>query len=537
MLFSKTYEEDLSGNLTKETVNSNISTEYGYGANSIVTVLKNTVDDMIFSYNYSYDSEGNVLAETLTRKSVGNQGETIDDSETTIYTYYDNQQLFSAENDTTRWEYTYDERGNILTRQEYNVSINNNGEKVYSFRDYDSWTLDSNWKDKLAKFNGQTITYDAIGNPISYKGNTLTWTMGRQLASYGSNTYKYNEDGIRTSKTVNGVTTKYYLNGTDIVEQTDGTNTLHFYYDNTGEIIGFTYNDNEYFYIKNAQDDIVAIADNLGNVISEYAYDPWGAVISVTGSNTGIGNINPFRYRSYYYDSEIGMYYLQSRYYDPEICRFINCDDVNYIGFTESEISYNPFAYCENDAVNNKDSSGYAISYKFVGFGVQIYANIANLACGIEIVWYNSRINTKKYKNPNVYFFVEGTYGRNGSTLKDMLNSFKKRPESVFKSGKILKNISFSICFFAIFADNSFKTPLNYEGVFTTVSATVKKVKGYVSTSKPKCSLSVGVGYSNKLWSVSASASYYWLISGAYGVFGNLRSQVKRKTNGIKAPN
>ena len=108
-----------------------------------------------------------------------NQGETIDDSETTIYTYYDNQQLFSAENDTTRWEYTYDERGNILTRQEYNVSINNNGEKVYSFRDYDSWTLDSNWKDKLAKFNGQTITYDAIGNPISYKGNTLTPLHGQ----------------------------------------------------------------------------------------------------------------------------------------------------------------------------------------------------------------------------------------------------------------------------------------------------------------------------------------------------------------------
>lgn len=358
LLFSKTYEKDLSGKLTKETVNSNISTEYGYGANSMVTVLKNTVDDLLFSYNYSYDSNGNIIAENLTRKSVGNQGETIADSETTIYTYDYKNQLVSAESDTTKWEYTYDERGNILTRHQYNVSINNNGEKVYSFRDYDSWTLDSNWKDKLAKFNGQSITYDAIGNPLSYKGNTLTWTMGRQLASYGSNTYTYNEDGIRTSKTVNGVTTKYYLNGTDIIEQTDGTNTLHFYYDNTGEIIGFTYNDNQYFYIKNVQDDIIAIADNSGNIVSEYAYDPWGAVISVTGSNTEIGNLNPFRYRSYYYDSEIGMYYLQSRYYDPEICRFINCDDVNYIGLTESEISYNPFAYCENNAVNRVDPSG-----------------------------------------------------------------------------------------------------------------------------------------------------------------------------------
>ncbi|MBO5462641.1 MAG: RHS repeat-associated core domain-containing protein [Clostridia bacterium] len=538
-LFTKSFEENDDGELLSETISNVLTTQYCYNSDSSIGTLENILNELTLEYSYGYNSKGNITAETLTRKAKGDLGETVDTVENVIYIYDSKQQLVCAENNTTKWEYSYDNRGNILTAKEYAVSAGTDGEKTYTLKTdgNNTFAYDTDWQDKLTTFNGQSITYDAIGNPVSYKGNTLTWTMGRQLASYDSNTYKYNEDGIRTSKTVNGVKTNYYLNGTDIIEQTDGTNTLHFYYDNTGEITGFTYNDNQYFYIKNAQDDIVAIADNSGNVISEYAYDPWGSVISVTGSNTEIGNLNPFRYRSYYYDSEINMYYLQSRYYDPEICRFINCDDVNYIGVNESEISYNPFAYCENDAVNNKDSSGYAISYKFVGFGVQIYANIANLACGIEIVWYNSRINTKKYKNPNVYFFVEGTYGRNGSTLKDMLNSFKKRPESVFKSGKILKNISFSICFFAIFADNSFKTPLNYEGVFTTVSATVKKVKGYVSTSKPKGCLSVGVGYSNKLWSVSASASYYWLISGAYGVFGNLRSQVKRKTNGIKAPN
>lgn len=238
----------------------------------------------------------------------------------------------------------------------------------------------------LTSFNGESITYDAIGNPLSCKGNTLTWTMGRQLAAYGTNTYTYNEDGIRTSKTVNGVTTKYYLNGTDIIEQTDGTNTLHFYYDNTGEIIGFTYNDNEYFYIKNAQDDIVAIADDLGNVISEYAYDPWGSVVSVTGTNTEIGNLNPFRYRSYYYDAEIGMYYLQSRYYDPEICRFINCDDVNYIGLTESEISYNPFAYCENNPINNSDKTGFFRVPSFL-YGMLIDAALLFISKSLSITW------------------------------------------------------------------------------------------------------------------------------------------------------
>lgn len=72
--------------------------------------------------------------------------------------------------------------------------------------------------------------------------------------------------------------------------------------------------------------DIVGIADAAGNLIASYTYDAWGKVTSVTGSNTAIGELNPFRYRSYYYDSDIQLYYLQSRYYDPEIGRFINLD-------------------------------------------------------------------------------------------------------------------------------------------------------------------------------------------------------------------
>lgn len=95
-------------------------------------------------------------------------------------------------------------------------------------------------------------------------------------------------------------------------------------------------------------------------------------MLSVTGSNLEVANINPFRYRSYYYDNETGMYYLQSRYYDPEICRFINCDDVNYIGVTESEISYNPFAYCGNKPVGDSDPNGNVAVSAIIGalFGV-----------------------------------------------------------------------------------------------------------------------------------------------------------------------
>ncbi len=103
--------------------------------------------------------------------------------------------------------------------------------------------------------------------------------------------------------------------------------------------------------------DIVAVTDSNKNIVAEYRYDPWGKVLN-EDNLTAIGNLNPFRYRSYYYDGDIKMYYLQSRYYDAEVGRFINCDDVNYIGVTELEISYNPFAYCENNPVNDSDFNG-----------------------------------------------------------------------------------------------------------------------------------------------------------------------------------
>ena len=108
--------------------------------------------------------------------------------------------------------------------------------------------------------------------------------------------------------------------------------------------------------------DIIAITDSNKNIVAEYRYDPWGKVLGEENL-TAIGNLNPFRYRSYYYDSDIKMYYLHSRYYDAEVGRFINCDDVNYIGVTESEVSYNPFAYCENNSVCYFDYFGCVKSY------------------------------------------------------------------------------------------------------------------------------------------------------------------------------
>lgn len=229
-----------------------------------------------------------------------------------------------------------------------------------------------------------------VGNPTEYLGHNLEWSFGRQLTKFDTNTYTYNEDGIRTSKTVNTVTTTYYLDGANIIEQRDGTNTLHFYYDSNDEVIGFTYNEADYFYVKNAMRDIIGIVDNSGNLVVSYAYDAWGKVLSVTGSNTELGNLNPFRYRSYYYDSDIEMYYLQSRYYDPEVCRFINSDDVNYIGLAGTVGSYNAFAYCENNPVIFTDPTGKAGVLSGTLMSASFLAACAIIATSVVMIVYSA---------------------------------------------------------------------------------------------------------------------------------------------------
>lgn len=146
-------------------------------------------------------------------------------------------------------------------------------------------------------------------------------------------------------------------------------------YDKDGDIFGVTLGGTEYYYVKNAQNDAIAIADSEGTVIAGYTYDAWGKVIQVTG-NTSIANTNLIRYRSYYYDSETGFYYLQSRYYDPETGRFINADSlIDNRGI----ITQNLFQYCGNNPVNNADPIGNLFG-AIVGIGLLFVGMIATLS-------------------------------------------------------------------------------------------------------------------------------------------------------------
>ena len=226
----------------------------------------------------------------------------------------------------------------------------------------------------LTNYNGTSISYDAIGNPSNWRNAAAIEWSGRQLSNFGHNDgtitgYSYNADGIRTKKTVYDTggsvvsRTNYTLDGNKIVaESRNGTN-IYYLYDDKGAIMGISYGYDTYTFAKNIQGDVIGIYSG-GALVAKYEYNAYGQILSITNASgadisnnaSHIANINPFRYRGYYYDTETGFYYLQSRYYDPVVGRFLNSDVA--IGANGGIIGYNLFAYCNNNPVIHIDSLG-----------------------------------------------------------------------------------------------------------------------------------------------------------------------------------
>lgn len=216
--------------------------------------------------------------------------------------------------------------------------------------------------------------YDANGNPLTYRdGMSMTWKNGRQLATFTNGdtsiSYGYDSDSVRTTKTVNGVKYTYaYLNG-QLLYETRGDAKFYYSYDSNGILYNVRYTltdggtEYSYYYTHNSRGDIVGIYNGAGELKAHYEYDAWGNVISITDNNGNvitnpnhIGNLNPFRYRGYYQDTETGLYYLMRRYYDAVTHRFINAD--GYFQSGGSILDANTFAYCGNNPVNLSDPNG-----------------------------------------------------------------------------------------------------------------------------------------------------------------------------------
>ena len=169
--------------------------------------------------------------------------------------------------------------------------------------------------------------------------------------------YTYNADGVRIGKSGSRAGT-FIVSGTQILREINSVATIDYLYDENGSPIGLTYKGKTYYYRKNLQGDIINITDSTGAKVVTYTYNAWGKIMSMTG-NMELAVNNPFRYRGYYYDVESGLYYLNSRYYDPQTGRFINADAPEILdGGNDHLLENNLFAYCFNDPVNRFDDSG-----------------------------------------------------------------------------------------------------------------------------------------------------------------------------------
>lgn len=271
------------------------------------------------------------------------------------YEYDNKNQVTLFEENENVTNYKYDDRGNILFKHA-------DGEKELHFS-----YKENGWKDLLVSVNDDELTYDSNGNVLTFGNREFNWNNGRFLESVIDEenvySYKYAENGIRTSKTINGKTTYYNTKNGIIVSQTDGNNEMYFQYDLDEKPIGFIYNNIQVFYRTNQNGDIISLISDDANIIANYNYDAWGNILSIDLPQENdiykeIANANPLRYRGYYYDNETGYYYLQARYYDPSICRFINADNFMFLD-EDVDVGLNLFAYCCNNPVNNVDPTGY----------------------------------------------------------------------------------------------------------------------------------------------------------------------------------
>ncbi len=381
------YENDKTNRIASEKLSLGANfTHINYTRDALkrITEIKTVKDGNGYERKFAYLVRGNANSPEGTTNYVGsvsyynvvNNVSTLEKSENIAYnadgnivTYGDNTYVYdnlgrllreNNKNLDKTTVFVYNVGGNIVSKTEYAYTTGTVGTAIKTY----NYTYGNTWKDQLTAFDGTAITYDAAGNPTSYLGKTLTWSRGRLLTKYvsGSKTVdmQYDAKGIRIGKTRKVVSTTtnctyIYDNSGKLRTEIDGNTTRNYIYGQDG-VVGYEENGVHFMYRKNFFGDIVAIYQGATKIV-EYSYDAWGNCTIVSDYN-GYGARNPFRYRGYYFDNDLGMYYLTTRYYDPQTGRFINADTIEYLK-SDTVNGLNLYAYCGNNPVMNVDPTGH----------------------------------------------------------------------------------------------------------------------------------------------------------------------------------
>ena len=375
--------------------------------------------------DYTYDRAGNIT-------KIKTDGKL-----TNAYEYDAHGRLaWEYDYDVSRaYEYGYTTTGNVEAKHTY--VINDNGSLVEQDDELRKYSYgNGDWPDQLTKYCGKEITYDSSGNPKEYyNGMSFNWYRGRQLqeatlANGKRVTYKYNEDGLRIYKDTEKTTSTYEWDETKLIRETvtykktGKKYDIWYMYDSANNVIGFEYSQlseiNEtlkttrIYYEKNLQGDVTGLLDARGAKIASYTYDAWGNVITDNEKSFCYEGyevpfeLNHVLYRGYYYDgsctdteSDTNLYYLQSRYYDAEVGRFVNADDVNVLGVEMASIfKDNMYIYCNSNPIMYTDPSGcIAIADDIVFLGIAVLA--------IGVVMYASYTSTYQFRYYSQSFYRE----------------------------------------------------------------------------------------------------------------------------------
>lgn len=359
----------------------NDAVKISYTFDTLCRVTRKTIHlkDKTYPVDYTFVQGRKAGITTLLLKEINNNGKKLSftyDAVGNIVTISENgvqkvKYTYNALSELTRvdsvWEnksitYTYDAGMNMTSRKEYAYTTGTLGTAVKT----DLFTYrTTGWKDQLISYNGSSISYDAVGNITAYQGKTLTWYRGSLLQSLMLNgkkaVYHYDSEGHRVQwKDLNGTSHKNYWCGNKQMGTKYGDVLVQFVYGADKSPLMLKKGEKEYYYLYNSQNDVIGLIDSDGKQVVNYSYDAWGKQTGLTDtSGENIGKLNPFRYRSYCYDDDTKLYVTASRYYDPELCRFLCADNFDVVKAEMFSMNgKNLYVYCCNNPVNAVDEEG-----------------------------------------------------------------------------------------------------------------------------------------------------------------------------------
>ena len=349
-----------NGNLQKLTLSNGYSEEYAYNEDNTLKLLenKNAEGTVTESFSYTYDGAKNILTK-------------VDCKGSTTYVYDSLNRLWKVTEPTGKvTSYLYDEAGNRVSE-----TVTEGSKTTLNTYSYDG-------RNRLITITTEVVnyTYDNNGNQLSkvettyedgivtYEGiTTYSYDVYNQLveintASGVHETYTYNSEGYRDSKTSNDKVIRYLYEGDKVILEVDGDNAEKARSVYGSKLISRTINGENLYYLYNGHGDVTKLVNSEGKEVASYYYDAFGEIVESSGEAD-----NPIRYAGYQYDEATGLYYLNARMYDPTVARFLQED--TYTGDVKDPLSLNLYTYCANNPLIYDDPTGYILQL-LAGAGV-----------------------------------------------------------------------------------------------------------------------------------------------------------------------